>query len=475
MEIVETKKQFRLPCQKPVKCPCNLKCARKYVQPSRAKSFAPMRMYKPPSKLFESNTTYHLSYLNVDHSEMRRSRSQPIRPKPTLTKSDARFLGETTNQLSYKYIGSIPKTKPIIPKQRSMIVSGPMESVTTVRQDYSHKYMEKPEIIIPCGNIRLSSGKLDANTTAKLSYADPGCMEPTINFKPIVVYCPPSEPILHDTTQKLSYQPVHIGEKDTYSWQQKPIYKPPDVAMYAKTTYTESFLKNEKKCMEKPIRPCAANVFPSGGEFYGNTIYNQSYLQSTIVERMEPIIPCNAISKPDGKISTDTTNKLSYQPVYSEKRLPIFPRTRNMIGDGPIQSETTNRCDFVKKMTLRPDLIIPCDNLRNPDTPIDDRTTTKLSYTKPDPIEWIQSFKPVVQYQRSEKIEYDTINKLSYQPWTPIPKEHIPWTFKDKYQPPTNPMCADTIYQVSYPAPGYYEDTCEPKDCECLDSKCDNS
>ena len=71
-----------------------------------------------------------------------------------------------------------------------------------------------------------------------------------------------------------------------------------------------------------------------------------------------------------------------------------------MIGDGPIQSETTNRCDFVKKMTLRPDLIIPCDNLRNPDTPIDDRTTTKLSYTKPDPIEWIQSFKPVVQYQR---------------------------------------------------------------------------
>ncbi|KAK1125644.1 hypothetical protein K0M31_005202 [Melipona bicolor] len=75
----------------------------------------------------------------------------------------------------------------------------------------------------------------------------------------------------------------------------------------------------------------------------------------------------------------------------------------------------------------------------------------------------------------SENIEYDTINKLSYQPWTPIPKEHIPWAFKDKYQPPTNPMCADTIYQVSYPAPGYYEDICEPKDCECLDSKCNNS
>ena len=62
--------------------------------------------------------------------------------------------------------------------------------------------------------------------------------------------------------------------------------------------------------MEKPIKPCAANVFLSGGEFHGNTIYKQSYLQSAIVERMEPIIPCNAISKPDGKISTDTTSKV---------------------------------------------------------------------------------------------------------------------------------------------------------------------
>lgn len=25
MEVVETKKQFQLPCQKPVKCPCNVK------------------------------------------------------------------------------------------------------------------------------------------------------------------------------------------------------------------------------------------------------------------------------------------------------------------------------------------------------------------------------------------------------------------------------------------------------------------
>lgn len=81
--------------------------------------------------------------------------------------------------------------------------------------------------------------------------------------------------------------------------------------MCGKTTYTESFLKNEEPCMEKPVRPTAANVFPIGGEFHSDTIYKQSYLQSAIVERVEPVIPCNAISKPDGKISTDTTSKVN--------------------------------------------------------------------------------------------------------------------------------------------------------------------
>ncbi|OAD52033.1 hypothetical protein WN48_03325 [Eufriesea mexicana] len=477
MEVLEIskKKQLGLPRQKSLECPCNIKCTRRYVQPQRTKSFAPVKTFNPPSKLFETNTTYHLSYLNVDRAEIRRSRSQPIRPIPALIKSDARFSGETTNQLSYKLMGNIPKTKPIIPKQRSMMGSGQMDSVTTVRHDYPRKYIEKPEIIIPCGNIRLSTGKLDASTTAKLSYTDPGFTKPTINFKPITVYYPPSEPIFHDTTHKLSYQPVCMEKRETCSWQQKQSYKPPDIAMCGKTTYSESFLKNEKLRTEKPVRPVLANVFPCGGEFHGNTIYKESYLQSIDVERVEPFIPCNAISKPDGKISADTTSKLSYQPVQSEKRSPILPRSRTMIGDGPMQSATTNRCDFVQKVTLRPDIVIPCNNLQSSNTPIDDRTTTKLSYTKPGPVEWVQSFKPVAHYCRlSEKIEYDTVNKLSYQPWTPIPKEHIPWASKGKYQPPTNPMCADTIYQVSFPAPGHYEDTCVDTNCNCLHANHDN-
>ncbi|XP_076631217.1 uncharacterized protein LOC143346713 [Colletes latitarsis] len=397
------------------------------------------------------------------------TRSQPIRPIPALAKPDGKFSNETTNKLSYKPVGHIPKVKPILPRQRPMIGSGRMECVTTVRRDFARKHIDRPEVIVPCGHIRLSGGKLDGSTTAKLSYVDPGPTEPTMNFKPLRAYCPPSEPILHDTTQKLSYQPVDFQEKEICPWQLKPTYRPPDVSMCGRTTYSESYLKTEESCTEKPIKPTATNILPCGGEFAGKTIYKESYLESCNLDRVEPFIPCNSISKPDGRISGDTTSKLSYQPVQSEKRSPILPRRRCMIGDGPMQSETTNRSDFAPKASMRPDLVVPCNNLRSAEAPMEDRTTTRLSYVKPGPIKCAESFKPVARYTRlPHKIDCESVSKLSYQPWAPTPKESIPWASKSKYQPPTDPMCTDTIYQASYPAPGHYEEICEPGDCDCL-------
>lgn len=243
--------------------------------------------------------------------------------------------------------------------------------------------------------------------------------------------------------------------------------------MCANTTYTESYLKNEESCTEKPIRPIdTITLLPHDGKFEGRTIYKQSYLELDKVERVGPIIPCPSISTPDGKISGDTTSKLSYQAVQSEKRAPILPRQKRMIGDGPMQSETTNRCDFHAKSATRPDPVIPCNNLRNADAPIEDKTTAKLSYMKPEPTEMTKSFKPLIRYVRlPDKIDSETVCKLSYQPWTPLRKEEMPWASKGKYQPPTAPMCSNTIYHVSYPAPGHYEDICIPEECDCLDTK----
>lgn len=88
---------------------------KRYVQPPRAKSFAPERLYEAPSKQLETNTTYHLSYLSADR---RHARPQPIRPVHSLQRSTGRFVDETTNRLSYRPVWQIVKAEPVIPKRR---------------------------------------------------------------------------------------------------------------------------------------------------------------------------------------------------------------------------------------------------------------------------------------------------------------------------------------------------------------------
>ncbi|XP_076229233.1 uncharacterized protein LOC116431460 [Nomia melanderi] len=468
MEVVEITKK-RTPSLPPRKSlECNVRCTKRYVQPPRVKSFAPETKYCPPSRSLDANSTYHMSYLNVDHRDACRSRSQPIRPTPALGKFEGTFSDETTSKLSYKPIGRVPKSRPILPKQRSMIGTGRMDCVTTVRQDFAEKHIDRPEVIVPCGHIRLSTGKVDADTTARLSYADPGSTERTVNFKPIRVYRVPSEPVHHETTQKLSYQPVPVPERESCPWRVKPTYRPPDTVMCGQTTYSESYAENEP-CTEKPIKPASTPLFPRDGEFVGRTIYKESYLESNGADRVQPFIPCNSISKPDGKISGETTNKLSYQPVRADERTtPILPRRRSMMGDGPMQSETTSRRDFAPKTTARPEPIVPTGNLRSADIPMLDTTTARSSYAIPGPTQCAHSYKPVVRYNKLPyKIDSETISKLSYQPWTPSVKESVPWAVKRKYQPPTENMCTDTIYQASYPAPGHFEEICEERE-DCL-------
>jgi len=92
--------------------------AKRYIQPPRAKSFAPERLYKIPSKRFDTNTTYHLSYPYMDSTAARCARLQPIRPAHSLQKSSGKFFDETTTTLSYRPIWQFVKTEPIIPKPR---------------------------------------------------------------------------------------------------------------------------------------------------------------------------------------------------------------------------------------------------------------------------------------------------------------------------------------------------------------------
>ncbi|XP_032675455.1 uncharacterized protein LOC116846115 [Odontomachus brunneus] len=444
----------------------------KYVQPPRVKSFAPERLYRSPSKQLETSTTYHLSYLNVDSAAARYARPQPIRPARTLDKTTGRFHGDTTNNLSYRPVWQVVKRQPILPRSRPMTGLGTMENVTTIRRDYVAKHVERPEAIVPRGNIRTSSAPLGNRTMARMSYVPPGLTEPRISFKPKLRYHPPSQPLPNETTQKLSYQPFVVDKRESYPWASKPKYKRPITAMCEKTTYSESYMENDTIQAVKPIVPARTYIFPYGAEFASKTVYKESYLPGE-GQRMEPIVPVGSIFIPDVKMFTDTTTKLSYQRVWTEKRKPFLPRCKSALGVGAMQSETTTRGEYVAKTASRPDPFVPSDNIRTAGVPLQGDTTTALSYVKPGAIKSVHSYKPIRQYRRPDvKFDAETINKLSYQTWAPQSKEEIPWIRKTKYQPPTHPMISDTIYHMSYPPPGFYVEDDEV--CACPNDEEDN-
>ncbi|XP_066595676.1 stabilizer of axonemal microtubules 2-like [Prorops nasuta] len=445
--------------------PCNTKCGLKYIQPPRVESYAPQNLYRPSSKPFEAKTTYHLSYLDGTPSIKGYLPVRPYKPNCNIAKPDGKISDDTTNKSSYRPVWNIVKAKAILPQRRQFQRKLPIESVTTAREDYVAKYVEKARIIPPRSNIRRSSEPFDGRSTVKMSYVDPGPPTPRKNFKPDTKYTPSNIPFLKDTTQKLSYQPFPIKSKEIYPWMLKATYNPPDSAMCEKTTYNQCYLKNQAINVVKPILPNGADIFPCGAQFSGRTMYNESFLPCELMANA-PILPIGSIALSDEKMSCDTTTKLSYKAVRGEKREPIIQRAKNIMSNGPMQSETTNRRDFVAKVAEKSKPLVPCDNIQSSCEKFESSTTSALSFQKPSPMKPIDNFKPVSLYKKpTTKLETETINKLSFQAWEPVAKEELSWMKKYEYQPPKDKMAGSTLYNMSYPAPGYYVEECPTVDC----------
>lgn len=101
-----------------------------------------------------------------------------------------------------------------------------MEYVTTAKHDFIGKFGEKQKMIIPSGSIRISNGSLDGMTTTKLSYLNPGLVQPATICKPQGTYFPNfNESISRETTQKLSFQPFSLPKREIYPWSQKSVYR----------------------------------------------------------------------------------------------------------------------------------------------------------------------------------------------------------------------------------------------------------
>ncbi|KAJ8681674.1 hypothetical protein QAD02_017466 [Eretmocerus hayati] len=432
------------------------KCIRKYVQPPRVQPFTPKKAFCPPQNPVESKTTYCTSFYEAQIQ----APPKPVKPSNNLALPNAEFAKDTTTHESYKPVWNIYKAKPIIQRQKLRPQCGPMQNETTIRKDYTPKFVNKPEPVIPCGNIRTSNGSFETKTTTLTSFLDPGPVEPVTNFKPRLAYCPPTESTAKETTTKLSFLPYEPQKKDDMPWAQKPRYKPPEVSMPKETTYNKSYLEAKSK-REEPIVPKDTGVFPRNAEFYDHTVYKQSFVPQK-TEPVAPVVPCGNISLSNKSMVCDTTNKLSFKPVLGEKRKPILPRQKRPLWDKKyFENHTTTKLSFTPKVSERLPMIIPCGNICSSNKPLEGKTTTTLSFPNPGRTDPVQNFKPQLAYCRpNAKVEGDTVNQLSYKEWPIGPKPDMPWARKKAYEPPRQRVEGDTVTHTSFPPPGHFVEEC---------------
>lgn len=79
-------------------------------------SYAPRQTYSPPKNILDTRTTYHLSYLNENETQL--PRATAFYPPQNLNISPGTISDDTTTKMSYKGNWTIKRTRPIKPKNK---------------------------------------------------------------------------------------------------------------------------------------------------------------------------------------------------------------------------------------------------------------------------------------------------------------------------------------------------------------------
>lgn len=211
------------------------------------------------------------------------------------------------------------------------------------------------------------------------------------------------------------------------------------------------YVQPEKPAPHKPENRYSKPRHP----FDSGTVYKLSY-PGVDAETMrsvagKPLRLRDNIAPSNCPFERNTTSRLSYAGAIGERTVPYKPLPRIAKELGPMQSMTTNRHDFSPKpIPEKPVLPLAPDNIGLSSAKMEDSTTTRLSY-RPVEAEKAHSYKPIEIYRKPDRgIETGTVNRLSYRPWDPVPKEVYPWMEKARYRQPERPVDAFTVYRASY-------------------------
>ncbi|XP_061498453.1 stabilizer of axonemal microtubules 1 isoform X2 [Anopheles gambiae] len=220
----------------------------------RAKMVLPYNnLSVPAGSGFESKTVYKESY----HSATCGERPPAIRPVANLRVAEQRLDDDTVYKTSFATHCHAERPAAIRPRPAPLIGDGPMQEVTTQRHDFVCKGQAKRDPIVPQGSLKMPTGRVESATVNRLSYpANKENIVPTKSCKPILVYKRPEEPMESDTTQKLSYMPVCLPQKEHYPWAQRARYQPPNLPMDSDTVQKLSYAPPGQYIEE----PCASGA-----------------------------------------------------------------------------------------------------------------------------------------------------------------------------------------------------------------------
>ncbi|XP_014283497.1 uncharacterized protein [Halyomorpha halys] len=257
-----------------LRCRCKLfpgEKRMKYIQPERAVSFKPCKIYRSPETKMPDHTTYKQSFEAFEPSMLRNCKGKPLLARENLTPAGD-FSDLTTHKMSFGAWPGVTRQKIYYPRDHRLSGEGPMAEVTTHKHDYTPKCIDTPPKIIRPNNLGFSSAPMSDDSVMSMSYKVPDYrrFEPSASFKPERRFLPPKSPVESDTVHKLSFMPFEPQPKQEVPWAKPKPYIKPGEPLDGHTVYNGSYIA-PGRMMEDPYGHCTGCycIYPT--ECYGQT------------------------------------------------------------------------------------------------------------------------------------------------------------------------------------------------------------
>ncbi|KAG8033981.1 hypothetical protein G9C98_008462 [Cotesia typhae] len=177
----------------------------------------------------------------------------------------------------------------------------------------------------------------------------------------------------------------------------------------------------------------------------GTTTTSSAYVYHTGYQPVSSCKPKRNYVPSGTEAASETTHKLSYQPLPIEHRelfLPVENASRSMPIKPRQNSEWVRKSQFAGTSSYSEAFVPLQIELVVPKVP-----SGNIGFSK-------------------DKMESETTNKLSYRHWGPLARKSLPSKKKQPYRRPTQPFDDNSIYRSSYVAPEVYcYEECEGPSC----------